>query len=191
MALGGLATTHTLDDAEARKLTHPISVDTPSGPHEVVVLGELDAERLQTLRTSLQQMSDVTHGQAVAGLETVHVFDLAGKSAGMCLGPNGFAIVPDISLPHLVTTTWHESGHRLHTQLSNLLATATGDHPFGKPPFVTDYAATNLWEDVAETHEELVKTWVAGQAPDLNPATNPQAPKLRWVLDHLYPGLPR
>ena len=189
LAISGVEYTTTLPEAEARKLLTPLTVDTPSGPHEVVVVGQLDPSRLAALRTSLQQLSDVTGGKGVAGLDQVHVFELGERTTGMCLGPNGFALAPELALTKLTHTAWHESGHRLHTQLANLVATLTGDHPFGQPPYVSDYAGKNLYEDLACTHELLIKNLVQHGTLTLDPAHAALAPKVAWLVDHMYPEL--
>ncbi len=44
----------------------------------------------------------------------------------------------------------HELGHALE-DMNNLQVTAWDDTPYGKPPFITDYAEVNASEDFAET----------------------------------------
>lgn len=49
----------------------------------------------------------------------------------------------------------HELGHAVE-EANNLTVTAWGPTPYGKPPFISDYAATNATEDFAETFAHLI-----------------------------------
>jgi hypothetical protein len=189
LALTGIHHVSLLSEAEARKLTHDVKVDTPRGPVSVLVVGDLDAAGIEHVRTGLQDMATATGGKAVEGMEFVYVFPMGPRWAGLCAGENGFALASDMVKWKIATpVAYHENAHRLDNFLVGMTSLVTPG-PFGKPPFCSDYAKTQVVEDVAETHEKLMLELVGTGTLDMNPATNPFAPKYRWLLDRFYPEL--
>lgn len=183
LALRDLQALRSLGDAEIEAHTRRISIDTPEGAHEVLVIGKVGEDQLHNVRQALQTLSDRTQGRGVAPLRTVHLFEMAEGVAG--LAPSGawpqhqgFALDPAVTTNAATAeeVVFHEMGHVLD---------GAGWRPissepllgFGEGPFITAYASTNAREDFAENHMLLIAMMERGVDGDL-----PRGQRLQELL---------
>lgn len=205
LAIGGIQRVSLLPDAQAQGLIHHVEINTPNGPHPVEIIGPGDDVHIQELRSGLQKLSDQTGGAGIKGLEIVYVLNThSGDYAGVAMGEHSFAVsFENTFITHrrgapsnLDEVTFHEDGHRLDalargTQsllpaVPGHFQTLLGGSPFGQPPHLTEYAKTNMLEDLAVTHEQMISSLARTGTIDLGEEF---APKVQWILDHFYPNL--
>lgn len=205
IAIGGIQRVSLLPDELAQGLVHRVDINTPSGPHSVQIIGPGDDTHILELQAGLQKLSDQTAGAGVKGLDLVYVLNTSsGSYAGLAMGENSFAVSFDNTFishhrgapSNLDTVLFHEDGHRLdaltrgsHSALPAVpghFQTILGGSPFGQPPHLTEYAKTNILEDLAVTHEQMISSLARTGEIDLGAE---YADKVQWILEHFYPNL--
>ena len=205
IAIGGIQRVSLLPDYQAQELVHHVEINTPSGPHPMEIIGPGDDVHIKELTSGLQKLSDQTGGAGVQGLDIVYVLNTqSGNYAGVAMGEHNFAVsFENTFISHrrgapsnLDEVVFHEDGHRLDAQVRGSQSalpsvpghfqTLLGGSPFGQPPHLSDYAKTNMLEDLAVTHEQMISSLARSGEIDLG---EEYAPKVRWILDHFYPNL--
>ncbi len=164
------------------QLAHLVASPLRETPQGHRMRGILDPIESANIEIALADMERKIPG-STDSFGTVHVRTVLGESqdprTGLPTGGvHGLAGEEEIGLSREVArdlesckqTTYHEAGHELDRQRGNL--SLREDSPFGKTSnpedYVSPYAQTYPWEDLAETNRVLFDKFEAIQAnPDL------------------------
>lgn len=173
--------------------------ETPQGIRMRGILEPLEAAHIEI---ALNDMERKIPG-STDSFHTVHVRTVLGESQDPKTGKPiggvaGLADEEEMGLAREVTrnldsckeTVYHEAGHELDRKLGNL--SLREDSPFGKTSepedYVSEYARTYPWEDLAETNRVLFSRFDRIQAnPDLWLHANGEVGnKLAFLLKEAY-----
>lgn len=171
---------------------------------DVLVTGPVAPEQRTLVAETLQELQGKVGTWAFAQLQRVHFRSYLGwmgpnSKAGGMADPNlTRAIFLDVDLlknrDNLRNTLFHEFGHtkdRSESDGTQTYASQTSGSPFGQGgphDYVSEYARTLTYEDLAETHSYLLRHWDSlKQDPQLwIHANGGLGKKLRWILRTFY-----
>ncbi len=189
MSALGAAEFSFLSQEERARLVHPLDFRAPDGTlHRIEIVGDVSPEYLRWIEQELSALSAKTGGIGVQGIRGIYVLDLGPEVAGLAGPGDAIALEPTYD----GSTLAHEAGHIADYDFGSVLheLSSPAHGPFGRPPFISDYASTDAHEDFAETHESLISNWdeiLADPARYLDPSyQGGLGAKYRFIMEKVY-----